>query len=87
MLYLPVFDLHENKLGVETHCHKNGFSRKLVFTPRQRELGNGLLKKLGKNEQLCQKKLKLVTPACDYAVARATFKGVETIKNQKFGEG
>ena len=38
------FDLHEYKLAGETHCHghKNGFARKLVFTLRQIELGNGL---------------------------------------------
>ena len=36
------FDLHENKLAGETQCHKNGFTRKLIFTLRQRELGNSL---------------------------------------------
>ena len=38
------FDLHENKLAGETHCHghKNGFARKLVFTLKQTELGSGL---------------------------------------------
>ena len=39
--YKNEFDLHENKLVGETHFH-NGFARKLVFTVRQRELGNGL---------------------------------------------
>ena len=36
------FDLHENKLAGEAHCHKNGFAGKLVFTLRQSELENGL---------------------------------------------
>ena len=39
------FDLHEKKFVGETHWHKNGFARKLVFTPRRRELRNGLLSK------------------------------------------
>ena len=36
------FDLHDNKLAGETHCHMNSFPRKLVFTLRQRVLGDGL---------------------------------------------
>ena len=39
--YENEFDLHGNKLVGETHCHKNGFAQKIVFTLRQRELGNG----------------------------------------------
>ena len=54
--YENEFDLHENKLAGESKCHKNGFTRKLIFTLRQRELGNGLFsQEIGKNEQLCQK--------------------------------
>ena len=50
------FDLHENKLVGETHFHKNGFAQKLIFTVRQRELGNGLFcQQHGKNEQFCHK--------------------------------
>ena len=29
--YENEFDLHENKLAGETHCHKNGFSTKTRF--------------------------------------------------------
>ena len=69
------FDLHEYKLAGETHCHghKNSFVRKLVFTLRQRELGNGLFCHK-KDEQFVKKKFNLVKPACDYAVAMATLK-------------
>ena len=34
--------------------------------------------KLGKNEQLCQNSLNLVTLTCDYTVAMATLKVVDT---------
>ena len=30
--YENEFDLHENKLVGETHCHKNGLARKIVLT-------------------------------------------------------
>ena len=49
--YENEFDLHENKLAGETQCHKNGYTRKLIFTLRQRELRNGLFsQEIGKNE-------------------------------------
>ena len=41
------------------------------------------VKKLGKNEQLCQKSRNLVAPACDYAVAMAALKVVDTQLNIK----
>ena len=33
--YENELDLHENKLGSETHFHKNELSRRLIFTSRQ----------------------------------------------------
>ena len=38
------------------------------------------VKKLRKNEQLCQNSCNLATPACDYVVAMATLKVVWTLK-------
>ena len=72
--------MHENKLAGETHCHKNGFAQKFVLTLRQREVGNGLFcQETGKNELLCLKNF--VAPSCDYAVAMATLKVVDTQLN------
>ena len=57
--YENEFDLHENKLAGKTHCHKNCFARKLVFTLRQRELGNGLFcQETGKEISKIKKKIK-----------------------------
>ena len=37
------FDLHGNEPVCETHFHINDFTRRLVLTQSQKELGNGLL--------------------------------------------
>ena len=34
--YEDEFDLHESEAVGETHCHMNGFARRLVLTPRQK---------------------------------------------------
>ena len=50
------FDFHENKLAGETHCHKNGFAHKLVYTLRQRELRNDLLSRKWEKWAIMSKK-------------------------------
>ena len=72
------FYLHENKLAGETHCHghKNGFARKVVFTPWQRELENDLFCQTGEKME----DFNLVKPACDYAVAMTTLTRGHIIK-------
>ena len=57
-----------------------GFRTKTRFhTKAERTRKWSILSETGKNnEQLCQNSCSLVTPACDYAVAMATLKVVDT---------